>query len=265
LREAADRDVVVAFVGRPHRIDDRDNQLLKSLRDKGFEHYYLAEITGWVLYLEGATDLAILAAWAKILGHPCLKFLERPFVEYVANQSQKAREHFRGLREAKPDLCAVLVTDRLERAPQSSPGMVEKAWSRREIENYLCQPPILLNYAEQLAQELAAGPLYLDDETERMRAAMVGSIKDIVPPLALDDPGDMWWKTVKASDEFLDRLFQRFFQRLGLPNLMPKSNYHRLAICTPQDLIDTEVIDVLDTILKIAKSAQPTQPSDDPI
>jgi len=43
LNEAADRDVVVAFVGKPHRIDDRGSQLLKSLKEIGFEHYYQAE------------------------------------------------------------------------------------------------------------------------------------------------------------------------------------------------------------------------------
>ena len=56
LNEAADRDLVVAFVGPPHRIDDRGSQVLKALREIGFEQYYQAEQTGWVLYLEGSTD-----------------------------------------------------------------------------------------------------------------------------------------------------------------------------------------------------------------
>src|SRR6185436_18087724 len=51
LNEAADRDIVVAFVGRPHRIDDRGSQVVKSLKEIGFEQYYQAEQTGWVLYL----------------------------------------------------------------------------------------------------------------------------------------------------------------------------------------------------------------------
>ena len=59
LNEAAERDTVIAFVGKPHRIDDRGSQVLKALRDIGFEQYYQAEETGWVLYLENATDLAI--------------------------------------------------------------------------------------------------------------------------------------------------------------------------------------------------------------
>ena len=65
-----DRDVVIAFLGKPHRIDDRGSQLLKSLRTIGFEQYYQAEQQGWVLYLEGTTDLPILQAFAHKVNHP---------------------------------------------------------------------------------------------------------------------------------------------------------------------------------------------------
>jgi hypothetical protein len=104
LNEAANRDVVVAFVGHPHRIDDRGSQLLKSLKEIGYDQYYQAEQTGWVLYLEGSTDLAILQAFAEKLKHGVLKHLGRPFVHYVQNLPGRAREHFYGLREAKSDL-----------------------------------------------------------------------------------------------------------------------------------------------------------------
>ena len=85
LNEAADRDIVIAFVGRPHRISDRGSQVIKSLTDLGFDQYYQAEQTGWVLYLEGSTDFAILRAFATTLGHKALIYFERPFVHYVAN------------------------------------------------------------------------------------------------------------------------------------------------------------------------------------
>ena len=70
LNEAAEQGVVIAFLGKPHRIDDRGSQLLKSLRKIGFEHYYQAQQRGWVLYLEGSTDLTILQAFAAKLEHP---------------------------------------------------------------------------------------------------------------------------------------------------------------------------------------------------
>jgi len=49
----------------------------------GIDQYYLAEETGWVLYLENSTDLSILQAFSKSLGHEAQRYLERPFVKYV--------------------------------------------------------------------------------------------------------------------------------------------------------------------------------------
>ena len=47
LTEAAGRDMVIAFVGSPHRIDERGSQGRKSLEDIGFDQYYQAEQAGW--------------------------------------------------------------------------------------------------------------------------------------------------------------------------------------------------------------------------
>ena len=139
LAEAADRDLVVAFVGRPHRIDDRGSQVLKALKEIGFDQYLQAEQTGWVLYLEGATDLAILRAFAEKLDHPARVHLERLFVHYVANQPSRARDHFYGLREAKPDLVGLALYDRLELQLTDDPNLVQLMWKKREIENYLAR------------------------------------------------------------------------------------------------------------------------------
>ena len=89
LNEAAGRDVLIALVGKPHRHDNRGSQVAKALKDIGFEHYVQAEKTGWMLYLEGATDLAILLALALRLDHPAVELLEAPYVHYVANQPQQ--------------------------------------------------------------------------------------------------------------------------------------------------------------------------------
>ncbi len=130
LAEATERDVVVAFVGKPHRIDDRGHQLLKPLRKIGFDQYYLAEQTGWVLYLEGSTDLAILRALARRLHHPAAEFLERPFVHYVANQPRKAQEHFYGLHEAQADIAGIAIYDHLERELPEDPHLIQHMWSK---------------------------------------------------------------------------------------------------------------------------------------
>lgn len=256
LNEAADRDVVVAFVGKPHRIDDRGSQAVKALKEIGFEQFALAEQTGWVLYLEGATDLAILQGFAEILEHPARTALRRPFVRYVGNYRPRARDHFYGLHESKPDLVGLLITDRLEREPrETDPRLSEWMWPRREVENYLIQPETLLLFAQAGGLEQSAGPLFAHAESERFRSQMERCIGDLAPPVALRNPDDPWWQDVKATDEFLDRVFKMFYAELGLPNLMQKSDHHRLTRFVPKDQIDPAVTEALDLILETASKA----------
>lgn len=257
LNEAADRDVVVAFVGKPHRIDDRGSQLLKSLKEIGFEQFYQAEQTGWVLYVEGATDLFILQAFAERLKHPVERYLETPFVHYVMNQPSKAREHFRGLREASPSLVGVALFDRLTSVLQPTPELREYMWTRKEIENYLCQPETLQAYAGILDEARLGGPLFAMAIVDKGQSAMKECIEDLVPRAALRDRNDPWWSETKATDQFLDRLFDSFFKSLQIPNLMRKSDYHVLAQYVPEDQIAPEISTVLDMILEVAKRAKP--------
>jgi ABC-type taurine transport system ATPase subunit len=259
LNEAADRDVVIAFVGQPHRMDDRASQVLKSLKEIGFEQYYQAEEKGWVLYLEGPTDLAILLAFARRLNHAAAAHLERPFVHYVGNQPQKAHDHFFGLREAKTDLVGLAIYDRLDRELTKRPGLQETVWQRREIENYLCLPEVLLAYASASGHKEQPGPLFAVSASEKRRSIMQECIDDLVPRVALRNRDDRWWRDTKVTDEFLDRLFPTFFKRIDLPNLMSKSDYHELAQYFSESLIDPEVREKLDSIVSVAKSAQPTR------
>lgn len=66
-----------------------------------------------------------------------------------------------------------------------------------------------------------------------------------------------WSADVKASDEFLDPLFQNFFDYLDLPNQMRKSDYHVLARYLEPEEIDPEVVEVLDAILQVVQRARP--------
>ena len=256
LNEAADRDVVIAFVGQPHRIDDRGSQVLKSLTDLGFDQYYQAEQTGWVLYVEGPTDLAILQTFAATLGHPATELLERPFVHYVAtNLPQRARDHFFGLREAKPDLTGLALFDRLDKELHLGSPLMEMMWQRNEIENYLCQEEVLLAYAR--ADQ--PNDLFGQAEAQRREKTMREAIAEVSMALqTLGRPGP-WSADIKASDDFLDPLFRQYFEKLALPNLMQKTDYHVLARLVPQNQIDPEVIDKLDAIVTVSGQAKPRE------
>lgn len=258
LNEAAGRDMVIAFVGKPHRIDDRGSQLLKSLRDIGFEDYYQAEQTGWVLYLEGSTDLAILQAFARRLGHPAATALERPFVYYVENQPSSARAHYYGLREALPDVKGVAVFDS---DVETEGGHLEcLTWKSREIENYICSQSTLESYARasaEASETTALGPLFGMDESSQRVAAMNDAIEEVRGAMEVLGKGSPWNDDAKVSDDFLTPLFQKYFEKLGLPNLMNKKSFYELAEHVPDDEISDEVVEKLDAVVRVAESAVP--------
>lgn len=253
LNEAADRDFVIAFVGRPHRIDDRGSQVLKSLKEIGFEHYYLAEEMGWVLYLEGSTDLAMLSALAKRLDHKAQAHLERPFVHYVGNQPRKAQEHFYALREAKPDLVGIAIYDRFESPAPADPNLTQWMWQRRELENYICQRETLLAFAEARGRQ-QQGELF----AQSWRDAMDNAIQHVEQALRTLGKNP-WSHDIKASDEFLAPLFKNFYESLGLPNLMVKTDYHELVTSVSINQIDDEICKALDAIADVAEKAKPSR------
>ncbi|MFH0775059.1 MAG: AAA family ATPase [bacterium] len=254
LNEAADRDVVIAFVGKPHRIDDRGSQVLKALQEIGFDQYYQAEQTGWVLYLENSTDLAILQAFAKSLGHDAQPYLERPFVKYIeTNLPQKARDHFFGLQEAKNDLIGIAIFDHLDKELQSDRGLTETMWRRKEIENYFCMEDVLFAYARYDLPD----DLFGNVESQHREETMRNAITEVTKAMKTLDKPDPWSSEVKATDEFLDPLFKNYFHKLGLPLQLRKSDYHILAGLVPKEKLDTEITEKLDTIVAIAEKAKP--------
>jgi len=256
LNEAASRGTVVAFLGQPHLLNDRGSQLLKALSDIGWHEYYQAEQAGWVLYLESASDLEILRAFAKKRGNArALTALSRPFVHYVAtNLPQKCRDHFYGLREAKPDLTGIAIFDRIDKELQKDTPLVETMWQKREIENYFCREEVLLAYARHDQPD----DLFGEAEAKHREQAMRESIQEVVQALETLGKPDMkpWSSEIKATDDFLDLVFRKFFARLNLPVLLRKTDYHILARLLPNSLMDPEIDEKLDYVVKVAEAAR---------
>jgi len=253
LAEAANRGMVVAFVGKPHLLNDRGSQVMKTLTDLGWDQFYQAEETGWVLYVEDATDLAILKAFARILAHPAQALLEMPFVHYVStNLPQKSRDHFNGLREAKNDLVGIALFHHLDRALQSSENLNEMMWARREIENYLGTPEVLRAWAIHDV----ADDLFGVAERGRRQQAMEQAITEVTHLLEIDEKSP-WSPDVKATDEVLDRIFRVFFKERQLPLTFRKRDYHLLAGFLSKQQIESEIVEKLDAIVATAARAKP--------
>ncbi len=260
LNEAADRDIAIAFIGEPHRIDDQGAQVAKSLSRIGWDQYAQATQTGWVLYLEGSTDLAILRALAQRLQHQrAMTALERPFVYYIGNVISNAQTHFYGLREAVPNLKAITILDLDPGSPPSFAHAEMQMWRRREIESYICSQAALEAYAwgtktdDDFEPETLFGISAAKKRVEMMRESIneIGISLDRLnsdPRLAAD---------IKASETILDTIFRSFYGKLDLYNPMAKRDFHKLIQYVPIDEIDSEVHEKLDAIADVAESATP--------
>ena len=155
-----------------------------------------------------------------------MDILERPYVHYVGNQPTEARKHFYGLREAKPDLVGFCLFDRISDQLQTSPELIEYAWQRREIENYIVSSrQVLIDWASAGAEEHSGGPLFSPLWISTMEERIT-EIENARETLGQESP---WSPDIKVTDDFLDRLFETFCDELDIPNPMRKTNYHVLV------------------------------------
>lgn len=243
MQEAIDRDLLVSFIGKPKRIDDRGSQVGKALKEIRAEDYYQAERKGCVLYLEGSTDIAILRGLAKLFEHPSYDKLSEPFVHYVGNQPRKVQAHFYRVREAKADLRAFALFDRLENPLPVGFNIPYWTWSRREIENYLNLPETLMRFAANVPGD----DLLSRAESDARVEAMTRAIHDVQQALEILGK-DTWGHDTKVSEEVLQPIFDRFYKTLKLINRINKTDFHVLVDHMCVEEIDEEVISVLDQI-----------------
>lgn len=257
LNRAAPKDHVVAFVGRPHPLDGQRSEVVNALSEYGFEHYVQAEEAGWVLYIEGETDLAILRGFAQRLGHSAaISALDRPFVHTVGNQPEKARRHFHSVRIAVPHLRGVAVFDNLRGESPDLRPITSLMWRRNEIENYLTSSAMLRAFANDRAREQAeTGTLFDRYQPQQWIDAMDDAISDAQASLRFRGVTSISDSAVKASEEVLEPLFRTYFASLARYNEMPKKNFYRLIRYIPEDEIDPEIIEKLDAIAEVAESA----------
>lgn len=246
LNEAAERDKIVAFIGKPHIVNNK-SQLVKALSDLGYDQYVQAEQKKWVLYLEGSTDLQLLQAFAEVLKHPAAGYLKNPLVHYVTNRPTSARSHFHALKEAFPELKGVALFDRMDDAKlkkDQKDQLLELAWTRYEIENYIPIPETIERFFSRPAETLF----------EQYDAARITEImRDEIPKAALKDEKHAWWLDTKISEKFLEKIFSVYCEEKQMPVCLSKGDYYRLALLSRPEELDAEVKEKLDAIYDVVK------------
>jgi ABC-type branched-subunit amino acid transport system ATPase component len=266
LSEALDTNLTLILEGRCDDLAAK-RDIRDALKHYGADHYVRARETGHVLYVEGSTDIDMLRAFARKLGHPVASALDEEGklnVYYLqdnfpgpARDSDEAlqkveggfglsaREHFRAVKSMLPELRGLAIYDHDGRVKQESQGagLTELQWRRYEPENYFISPPLLERWVErQLGQEELFGSARAE--------VMTGMLKEYI---FTDDPDDIdayqradqatrmaLWRArtqfLKLSN-FAEEYFRRIARATATPMLLRKWVLHQLIeLCEPEEL-----------------------------
>ena len=270
LDEALDHNLTLLIGGRTDDLAAKP-EIRNALSYFGAEHYIRAVQHGYVLYLEGRTDLDILREFAKALRHPVAEqWDERINAFYVSNSHPDRdlgaelerveggygltpRDHFFALRDMVSGLSGLAVLDNDGRDRQDFDGGRLRIvyWKRYEAENYFITPELLSShvvnhYGSGLFSQAA------DDVLDSLIRERVFHSREFSTWKRLDaDAAQLLWdartETLKLSD-FAEEFFRRLGERLGHPMLLRKGELHRLIRTADPASIPQEVGQKLDLL-----------------
>jgi ABC-type multidrug transport system ATPase subunit len=166
LDEALEENLTLLLEGQADDLTKKAG-IRDSLKHFGASHYVKARERGYVLYVEGRTDIDILRAFAERMGHPASEVWdERINTFYVQDNYPDAsvdselerveggfgvtpRDHFNGLRKILPSLrgLAILDNDGRGKSDFDDGSLKIRHWRRYEVENYFITPDLLRRYA----------------------------------------------------------------------------------------------------------------------
>jgi predicted ATPase len=281
LEEALENNLTLLIDGKADDIAAKSN-IRNTLKHFGAEHYIKARERGYVLYVEGSTDVDMLRSFADKINHPVSKIWdERTNVYYVQDNypletMESALErveggfgispikHFGCLRGMITGLkgLAILDNDGRDRQDSESGGLDIRYWKRYEAENYFITPKLLMDYASRE---------YEDIEKKGLFAVKHYEIEDVVNNLVLErifgnnekdfntyrsltgDAAQLIWDTktthIKMS-KFAEDFFALIAEKFHDTILLKKGEFHRL-INYCEITFDQEVNEKLDLLYSL--------------
>ncbi len=283
LDEALDTNLVLLLEGKADNIAKKAD-IRENLKLFGSAHYIRARQRGYVLYVEGGSDIDILRAIAEKIQHPVMKVWdERLNSFYIQNNYSERttdselerveggfgispKQHFDGLRKILPKLkgLAILDNDGRKREDKDDGNLKICYWKRYEIENYFITPELLISYIEGLQYELglfapgrSTAEKVLDElNLERIFNGAHGdfNVWKQSPPDAAKLVWDTKTQYIKMSS-IAEEFFNRISKEIGISILLNKGEFHRLVQFANIDTIQQEVKDKLDLLEVIFKNA----------
>jgi hypothetical protein len=239
------------LLDQPRMIADlaERHTLVEALRVLSNDDIMLALQAPGVLYLEGHTDLEILRAFARVLGHDAEALLTRDLFwkPTVADTQQgkpgiKDVEHYGALRLVK-NIPALRLVDGDSHAGLGSTGISGSGlqrwrWRRYEIESYLVHPEALARFVTATVGEAGSA-----ENVAALRRYLVANL----PPAVIERPLDnhAFLNSTKAREEILPPALSE----AGLPGL-PYTRYHEIAALMRPEEIHPDVRETLDVIVR---------------
>lgn len=92
-------------------------------------------------------------------------------------------------------------------------------------------------------------------EREKRLKVMKQAIEEVKTALDTFGKPDPWSDDVKASDDVLEPIFRAFSKRMGIPLVERKRDFHKLVAFLDPASVDSEVVEKLDLIVKVAGMA----------
>lgn len=257
LDEALDTNLTLLLEGRADDLA-RKHDIRNSLKHFGADHYVKARERGYVLYVEGGTDVDMLRGLAERLQHPVaaiwddrinsfyvqnnypLQDLDAELKRVEGGFGLTPRDHFNGLRRLLPDLkgLAILDNDGQNRQDRDDGALQIRYWRRYEAENYFITPELLRDFAYR---QFPADDLFTQQARSHVNDALAETLRDEVFGGSQADY-DTWaaspvdaarliWEARterRKLSTLAESFFRRLAQRMGGGMLLKKGELHRL-------------------------------------
>ena len=285
LQEALDHNLTLLLEGQADDLAQKTG-IRNALKHYGADHYVRARQRGYVLYVEGGTDLDILRALAERLGHGIADtWDERINVFYVQDNfpgagmdSELARveggfgltpeQHFFALRGMVPDLRGLAILDSDGRAREDSDegGLRTVYWTRCEVESYYVTPGVLLGCAAHRYADMTLFGGFRKETAEVLdelirERVFPGRKGDFATWKGLDpEAARLVWEASTAQlklSDFAEEFFRRLAERLNHAMLLRKGELHRLIDFVDPAAIPEEISRNLDLLAALFDSARP--------
>lgn len=291
LDEALDNNLTLLLDGRAENLA-KTQRIRDSLKHFGAEHYVKARERGYVLYVEGGTDIDMLRALAEHMSHAAAKcWDERINSFYVQNnypdQSLDAElerveggfgitplQHFNGLRNLLPDLRGLAILDndgRRKQDSQSAPLQIVY-WKRYEAENYFITPDVLRRYAREQLADLDLFGGFQRDIDAVLDALVLEQVFDNAKAdfeawkLAAPEGARVIWEAKTAQrklSQFAEDFFRRLAREVGGQMMLKKGELHKLVRYAEVAAIPVEVAEKLDMVAGMFQQALVPIPKDE--